>query len=476
MPESLGATVLLVGENVDSAGTTLERTAQSLDVHVAKTASDARARLSGETFDIIICECELSDPDTTELLAATSQHQPSIPFISCSADGDLETALAATKQDISAYLPAALGDIPAADLESLILDVISSNRAKHDSERDSVRLRALLANMSDAIVTVDTEGIIRDANAGLETVLGYPPEAVEGRPLTVLIPPDLVDAHLDAFERYRRTGEQQLDWQDIQLSAQHADGHRVPVSVSFAEFTVDTGHYFTGVIRDITSRVEANARLEQQNERLDEFTGVVSHDLRNPINIARGNIQLVQDDVDNDRLDTALDALARMDDIVSALLALARLGDVTDETDAIVLGELATEVWGAIEPGTATLTIADDAPTVVGDRRAIRQLLVNLLLNAVDHGGPDVTVTLGGLPTGFYVGDDGVGIPPERRADILQPGHTTSDSGTGFGLSIVNRVADAHDWEITVTESTHGGARFEFTGVETVDAGTNRTP
>lgn len=475
MAETVRATVLLVGDNVDDAAARLERMAQSLDVRTASTASDARLQLSDDAIDAIICESELSDSTGVDLLTNARQREATLPFIICSADGDLDAALAASEQDVSGYLPAALDDIPPADLESLAVDLVTTNRAKHDSERDSARLKALLANTSDAIVTVDTDGVIRDANAGLETVLGYPPEAVKGRPLTGLIPPDLVDAHLEAFERYLRTGEQQLDWQDIHLTAEHADGHRVPVSVSFAEFTIDTGHYFTGIIRDITTRVESKARLEQQNERLDEFTSVVSHDLRNPINIARGNVQLVQDDVDNDRLATALDALATMDDIVTALLALARLGDIAEDTDAISLGELAREVWGTLQPGTATLTIEADAPTVVGDRRAIRQLIMNLLLNAVDHGGPDVTVTLGSLPTGFFVADDGDGIPPGRRTDVLQPGHTTNDTGTGFGLSIVARVADAHNWEITVTESAHGGARFEFTGVDTGDPGTNRT-
>jgi signal transduction histidine kinase len=89
--------------------------------------------------------------------------------------------------------------------------------------------------------------------------------------------------------------------------------------------------------------------------------------------------------------------------------------------------------------------------------------------DAVEQGRRDVRVTLGALPDGegFYVADDGPGIPPEKRDWVFESGHSTNRAGTGFGLAIVQQIAEAHGWDITTTESAAGGARFEVRGVET---------
>ena len=92
-------------------------------------------------------------------------------------------------------------------------------------------------------------------------------------------------------------------------------------------------------------------------------------------------------------------------------------------------------------------------------------MVENLVRNAVEHGGDTVTVTVGDLPGGFYVEDDGPGIPEDERRDVFESGYTTSSGGTGFGLAIVSEIADAHGWSVRVTEGSEGGARVEFTGV-----------
>jgi signal transduction histidine kinase len=104
---------------------------------------------------------------------------------------------------------------------------------------------------------------------------------------------------------------------------------------------------------------------------------------------------------------------------------------------------------------------------VLADESRLRQLFENLFRNAVEHGGPGVAVTVGPLEgRGFYVADDGPGIPADERDRVRETGYTTADGGTGFGLSIVESIADAHGWGMRLVESETGGARFEFTGVE----------
>jgi signal transduction histidine kinase len=119
--------------------------------------------------------------------------------------------------------------------------------------------------------------------------------------------------------------------------------------------------------------------------------------------------------------------------------------------------------------------------TVLADRSRLRQLFENLFRNAVEHGstssrtpsdevvehaGPNLTVTVGDCDGGFYIADDGRGVPAELRDGLFEPGSSGEGGGLGLGLSIVSRVAQAHGWEVAVTESESGGARFEVTGVE----------
>lgn len=102
----------------------------------------------------------------------------------------------------------------------------------------------------------------------------------------------------------------------------------------------------------------------------------------------------------------------------------------------------------------------------------MKQALENLFRNAIDHGGESVTVTVGVLDdeNGFYVSDDGPGIPDEDREDVFDSGFSTHQDRTGFGLAIVKRICEAHSWQISVTESEAGGARFEITGIESLES------
>jgi signal transduction histidine kinase len=156
-----------------------------------------------------------------------------------------------------------------------------------------------------------------------------------------------------------------------------------------------------------------------------------------------------------------------MDGLISDLLVLAREGNSTTEITPVPLATLSENCWRNVDTADATL-VTDIDRTIRADERRLRQLFENLIRNAVEHGGDDVTVTVGELEEGFYIEDDGPGIPTDERDDVFDVGYSTQEGGTGFGLRIVERIVDAHDWEINVTDGTEGGARFEITGVEFV--------
>ena len=224
----------------------------------------------------------------------------------------------------------------------------------------------------------------------------------------------------------------------------------------------------TATLEERTRELEANEReLERQNAQLKRFASVVSHDLRNPLSVARGNLELARDDCESDRLETVADAHARMEALIDDLLTLARQGKTIDSTEAVDLAELSQLCWEQLSTDNVALSIGD-VPPVAADRDRLRQLLENLFRNAAEHAGPDVTIRVGPLDDGggFYVADDGPGIPRDERDHVFESGYSTVDSGTGFGLAIVAEIATAHGWDVRAVGGADGGARVEVTGVE----------
>ncbi|WP_377074840.1 PAS domain-containing sensor histidine kinase [Natronoarchaeum mannanilyticum] len=203
---------------------------------------------------------------------------------------------------------------------------------------------------------------------------------------------------------------------------------------------------------------ERDRELERQNERLEEFASIVSHDLRNPLSVARG--YLGQVDADEEIVAEIEWALDRMDRLTDELLTLARQGQIVGETERVSLSRVAYDAWQAIDGGAATLSVEDDVGSIESDPDRLVELLENLFRNAVEHAHtPDdpVTVTVGRTETGFFVEDDGPGIPDDEKGSIFEQGYTNSDDGTGFGLYIVRTLADAHGWTVGVTDAEDGG-------------------
>ncbi len=256
-------------------------------------------------------------------------------------------------------------------------------------------------------------------------------------------------------------------------------GERRHYSVVVSEVGTDgLTRGYAVLLRNITERrareqelEAARQRLERSNERLDEFASVVSHDLRNPLNVASLQLELVREEHDIEQLEKVAQAHDRMERMIDSLLTLARSGERLDDPDPVSLAEVADSCWQTVSAPEATLAVEVDR-TVRADRDRLRRLLENLFRNTLDHGPSDVAVTVGALPDGFYVADDGPGIPEAERERALDHGFTTAADGTGLGLAIVDSIADAHGWETTVTESETGGTRVEFAGVQWVETGT----
>ncbi|NEU56180.1 PAS domain-containing protein [Halorussus sp. MSC15.2] len=238
------------------------------------------------------------------------------------------------------------------------------------------------------------------------------------------------------------------------------------------------GDVFAGLsfTQDITEQVERERKLEEtvekleeSNERLESFASMLAHELRNPVTIGQIYTRQLPDGTDAEAVEYVREAFDRIEDMIEVMLILTRGRDAVGASSPLSLADAVRDAWEGVDAVHATLDVAIDE-VVRADETYVRHLFRNLFENAVQHGGADATVRVGRLPDGFYVADDGEGIPPEDRDDVFEVGFTTaaSEGGTGLGLAFVEELAEVYGWTCDVTESEAGGARFEFRNVEFV--------
>lgn len=211
---------------------------------------------------------------------------------------------------------------------------------------------------------------------------------------------------------------------------------------------------------------EREQELTRERDRLEQFANHVSHDLRTPLTVAMGRLELASEECDSEHLADVGRALNRMEWLIKDLLTLAREGATVGKTKPVPVAEFVERCWSTVETHHATLHLNTDL-TVQADKSRLTQVFENLFRNAIEHGTGDVTITVGDLEekSGFFVEDDGAGIPEDEREEAFKSGYSTSSTGTGFGLAIVKQIIEAHGWKISVVEGSSGGARFEITDV-----------
>lgn len=306
-------------------------------------------------------------------------------------------------------------------------------------------------------------GTVGTVNQRYAALMGYSRDELQDMTIEEVSADDPMfdqDAAMEKIQQALAGDRQQFDW-----LFERKDGSRFWGEVVLKRTKIGHRDPLLAFVRDISDRKQYERELEQKNQRLDEFASIVAHDLQSPLTVANGHLELAQEECDSDHLEDIARAHTRMETLIDDLLALARAGDTVEDSEAISLGSLAETCWETIETDTAELVIDTDM-TIIADRRRLQQLLKNLLHNSVEHGGDGVTVTVGALPDGFYIEDDGPGIPENERDQVFDAGYSTAQEGTGFGLSIVDKMATAHEWDIRVKEGSDGGARVEITGVE----------
>jgi len=327
---------------------------------------------------------------------------------------------------------------------------VSPRRAVED------RYRSLVDRSSALLSVLTPGGTITYQTPAVAESLGHEPGSLVGEAFLELIHEDDRERVQAAFTGPLRDPGQTAS---VEYRVRTADGG-VVVLESVASNPVDVDGLVVNS-QEITDRKRRERRLETQNERLDEFASIVSHDLRNPVDVASGNLGLARETDDPEPYYDEIDqALARMEAIIDDVLTLARQGETVVDTRPVEFETVALDAWQNVDTADATLDVTGST-TLAADYDRLLSILENLYRNAVDHAGPTVSLRAGATDAGFFVEDDGPGIPEEDRELVFDTGFTTASEGTGFGLSIVQRLAEAHGWSVTVSDGREGGARFD---------------
>ena len=286
-------------------------------------------------------------------------------------------------------------------------------KTKHDEEL----YRTLVESARDGLYRLDANGHLVYANDSWADILGYERDEIIGSHASIA----MAEGEL---ERGQQTIQQVLDDADresdiIDLGMTTKAGENITVAVHFVVLTTDDGTYdgVMGVARDVTERRRDKERLTAKNERLDEFASVVSHDLRNPLNVATGRVELLSEDVDSEHIAPIERSLTRMEDLIENLLTLARIGEQVTAPESVTLGQVAEQCWRTV--GTEKALTVDTDRSIRADQTRLKQLLENLVRNAVEHAGESATVRIGDLPEGFYLSDDAPVSHTRRELEYL---------------------------------------------------------
>lgn len=354
-------------------------------------------------------------------------------------------------------------------------------------------LNSILDTVPDAMVVIDSKGLVYSFSAAATRLFGYKLPEVWGRNVSMLMPSPYREAHDSYLERYLSTGERRIIGIGRVVVGERKDGSTFPMELSVGEMISGKDRYFTGFVRDLTERQETDTRLQELQSELvhisrlsamGEMASTLAHELNQPLtaisNYMKGASRIVSE-IPSDQallLKSALDKSAeqaiRAGQIIRRLRDFVARGESDRHVDSlskIIEEASALALVGAKELGIHVrlrLSAAGDLALV--DRIQIQQVLLNLIRNAIESmktsTRKELTISkelLGDQTVIVSVSDTGSGIDPEIRDQLFQPFVTTKSEGMGVGLSISRTIIDAHGGKLWVDDNPAGGAHFRFT-------------
>ncbi|MEW5942823.1 MAG: PAS domain S-box protein [Pseudomonadota bacterium] len=349
------------------------------------------------------------------------------------------------------------------------------------------RVHAIVETAAEGIIVINEQGVIDRFNPAAERIFGYAAAEMAGKNVSMLMPSPYREAHDGYLARYLETGEKRVIGSGREVTGMRKSGATFPMELAVSELRLADHLLFTGIVRDITERKQAEERqarlvyeLESANEELKNFAYVVSHDLKAPLRAIGSLADWVVTDY-ADRLDDEgkehmrllLSRVRRMDGLIDGILQYSRVGRVKEASVAVDLDQLVHEVVDLLAP-PANITIAIDnpLPTVVAERTRLQQVFQNLLSNAIKYlDKPEGKIRVGCAAAGdkwkLSVSDNGPGIEERHFEKIFQLFQTLAPrdrvESTGVGLALVKKIVEMYGGEIWVESKVGEGSTFFFT-------------
>ena len=345
------------------------------------------------------------------------------------------------------------------------------------------KLRKIVESAPDAMVIVNSDGIINMVNNQTEKLFGYNQQDLYNKTIEILIPDKFQASHADHRNRYVQHPTVRNMGVGLELYGKHKNGHEFPVEVSLSPINVDEESWICAAIRDITDRKNKELEILKLNKELQSFTYSVSHDLRAPLRSIHGYTKILEEDY-GDKLDdegktvlnTVLRNATRMGTLIDDLLAFSRLGRQSLQKQSIDTNTLVHAIIKEISQNQPniknTWKISKNLPIIFGDHTLIQQVFINLLSNAVKYSSkakkPAIEVGFYREPNHsiFFVKDNGVGFDMKyqnKLFQVFQRLHNIKDfEGTGVGLAIVKLIVDKHGGKVWAEGMINKGATFYF--------------
>jgi PAS domain S-box-containing protein len=375
-------------------------------------------------------------------------------------------------------------------LEGFIADITERVAALEALKESEEKYKVIANTASDAIITIKDDGAITFVNPAIEKIFGYAPREVIGKSITLLMPERLRDKHSNAVKRYLETGQRTMSWQAVELTGLHKDGHEIPLEISYGEFTEEGKNYFTGFIRDITDRKEAQKEKEYKNmlERFNiELEKLVSERTKSLIslkladrvrtpNVVIGwtaNKLIKRSDV-SDKFTSGLKNIAdesekleaTVKEFESALISkqpvfhYENINDMIGSVIFIIVKEAADKDI------KLSINLSEEELRINAQRDLLRMAFFTLFRNIVEStpaGGRITLDTSGDMDNVcLSVFNTGAGIPKEMTEKIFEPANGEKVYKFGMGFPLVKQIVTEHLGEIKIDSDPGKGTTFRI--------------
>lgn len=352
----------------------------------------------------------------------------------------------------------------------MVHDLSERVRLENELRTSEARWRAAVESAVDGIVVIDAHGRIEGFNPAAERLFGYREQELLGQNVNILMPSPYHEEHDTYLARHLATGVQKIIGTGREVTGRRHDGSTFPLHLSVGKMTVNGEIKFTGILHDLTSRVEIESRLREQAAlaRIGEMAAVVAHEVKNPLAGIRGAIQIIDthlpaESSDHRVIGEIINRIDALNALMQDLLLFARPPQPRPSTvDLARLLESTVHLFSS-DPTVkdVTVTVNGSAPPIVADGELLKIVLVNLLVNAGHAmrgtGHIDISLSTHDQHCAITVADKGPGIPADIQPKIFVPFFTTKARGSGLGLSTAKRLVDAHGGRISVACPDTGG-------------------